>query len=535
MKNPRKFLRACIAISVLAAMALGIGCKNNSWSEKQSDAPGSPKQEFHLGVQAWIFNNMTFVEMLDEMDRLGIRYLQCYRKQKLGEGFGKDELFNHEMKPTTRRKVLSLLKKKNITLASYGVISGKGWEKDMEEWRRIFEFAKEMGMRDIAIEPKMEFWPEVLPGIAKLAKQYGIGVGIHNHANPNSPSDYMEKLKNYDAVIKLSPDTGHWARSGFDPVDGLKTTKGRIQSVHIKDLTGMKPAGVQDSSQKFHELPWGTGALNFAGQLLELRRQGFDGIVYLEYEHFTRDFPDEIALCVNYYRRAEKATDDELLKNAVLPQGYTSVEKVTDIKRKHDAGLWSQRPVPLFKDDLSNADFQSGSWTIKDGTLSPVATIVESRETDSNIWTKEDYGNFALAGEFKCAEKTDSGILIRCSDTRDWRQNAIEFQIFQGDTENPNHLVGAMFDCQEPGRQIEITPGEWYRFVLIAQDGELNFYLNGEHLNRIRLKKWTEAGKNPDGSSNKFTKACKDMPKSGKIGFQGGTPIEFRKLTIEKF
>ena len=55
-------------------------------------------------------------------------------------------------------------------------------------------------------------------------------------------------------------------------------------------------------------------------------------------------------------------------------------------------------------------------------------------------------------------------------------------------------------------------------------------------MNKVNLDLWKDAGRNPDGTANKFNKAYKDMPRVGRVGLQDhGTPIEFRNLFIEKF
>ena len=49
------------------------------------------------------------------------------------------------------------------------------------------------------------------------------------------------------------------------------------------------------------------------------------------------------------------------------------------------------------------------------------------------------------------------------------------------------------------------------------------------------LNKWTEPNKNPDGTSNKFNTAYKNMPREGYIGFQDhGQPVWFRNMKIKK-
>ena len=49
------------------------------------------------------------------------------------------------------------------------------------------------------------------------------------------------------------------------------------------------------------------------------------------------------------------------------------------------------------------------------------------------------------------------------------------------------------------------------------------------------LDKWTEAGKNPDGTENKYKKALKDFPREGLLGFQDhGKPCWFKNVKLKK-
>jgi hypothetical protein len=50
----------------------------------------------------------------------------------------------------------------------------------------------------------------------------------------------------------------------------------------------------------------------------------------------------------------------------------------------------------------------------------------------------------------------------------------------------------------------------------------------------MNLDQWTEAGKNPDGTPNKFKIAYKDMPRRGRIGLQDhGKPVWYRNIRIK--
>jgi hypothetical protein len=58
--------------------------------------------------------------------------------------------------------------------------------------------------------------------------------------------------------------------------------------------------------------------------------------------------------------------------------------------------------------------------------------------------------------------------------------------------------------------------------------------LNGEEVIDMDLNLWMEAHKNPDGTSNKFNTAYKDMPRVGNIGLQyHNHPIWFRNIKIK--
>jgi hypothetical protein len=53
----------------------------------------------------------------------------------------------------------------------------------------------------------------------------------------------------------------------------------------------------------------------------------------------------------------------------------------------------------------------------------------------------------------------------------------------------------------------------------------------------LDLDEWTEAGRNPDGSRNKFNVAYKELPRQGYIGLQDhrdGTKVWYRNIKIRE-
>ena len=182
---------------------------------------------------------------------------------------------------------------------------------------------------------------------------------------------------------------------------------------------------------------------------------------------------------------------------------------------------------PLFKEDLSNATFEEQGWAFENGNL-----VAKGK---GDIWTKERYGNFMLNLEFRCEEKTNSGVFFRCGDIQDWLHSSMEIQILQNnqDYENPKHHCGGLFDCKEPLSLEVKKPGEWNILIIVARDNKIYSLLNGKQVLGVDLDKWTEAHKNPDGTPNKFNNAYKEMPREGYIGLQyHGQPIVFRNMRV---
>ena len=182
---------------------------------------------------------------------------------------------------------------------NYGVV---GIPKDEAEARKVFEFAKTMGLRSITTESV-----DAIDTIEKMVKEYDIMVGFHDHPrqpnNPNyrmwDPNYILSVVKDRDSRIGSCADTGHWVRSNLNPVDCLRILKGRIISSHLKDLTIM---GRDEKGHDGHDLPFGTGVSDVPGILEELKAQGFDGNISIEYEYNWEHSTPDVAQCIGFVR-----------------------------------------------------------------------------------------------------------------------------------------------------------------------------------------------------------------------------------------
>ncbi len=187
------------------------------------------------------------------------------------------------------------------------------------------------------------------------------------------------------------------------------------------------------------------------------------------------------------------------------------------------AGEW----VTLFngKDLTGWTDAAGGAskWKVTDGTL-------QGQKGSGDIWTKERYGDFTLEVEFKTTG--NSGVFFRTDKPKDPVQTGIEIQV-----DNPGgpdkHSVGAIYDLVPPSKNLG-KKDDWNKYVITARGSMITVELNGEKVASMDLDKWTEAGKNPDGTVNKYSRALKDWKREGHIGFQDhDNKVWYRNVRIK--
>ncbi|MEQ1858320.1 MAG: sugar phosphate isomerase/epimerase [Chthoniobacteraceae bacterium] len=268
---------------------------------------------FVLGCQAYTFNRFTVFEAIEKTAYAGGKVIEFYPGQRLSPA-EPTLTFGHEPgrvkagaeakpRPATEPlgadeakavwdKVLAKCKQHGITPVAYGVV---GIPTDEAPARKIFEFAKTMGIRVINTESDKS-----IDMIEKLVKEFDIKVGFHDHPKrPNDesyrmwdPNYIVELTKGRDARIGSCADIGHWVRSGLKPVDCVKILKGRIVSAHIKDLDKPLPSG--------KDVHWGQGVSGVPAVLDEFRAQGFEGPLSVEYETNWETNAEDAKACIAF-------------------------------------------------------------------------------------------------------------------------------------------------------------------------------------------------------------------------------------------
>jgi sugar phosphate isomerase/epimerase len=441
-----------------------------------------------LTMQAYTFNDVTFYDTVARTKALGVKYVEAFYGQKVRDAC--DVAFG-DMNSTQRRVVRQMLQEQGVKLVNY--YAREDVPNSEVEYRKLFDFADEMGIEMIVSEPPIE----ALPLIDRLCREYGIGFAIHNHPKGHSlywdPNIAIMACAGRSRAIGVCADTGHWMRSGIEPLGAIKKlcTAGRLKSIHFKDLNVL-------GDPNAHDVIWGAGAGKAKEILAELARQNYKGTVTIEYEDDPGHNLSQIKGCVACFKKAEAELSDVPVQDVFAP-------------------------------DLSNAVMNPGAWVFDaNGVLSCVPGA------RGDIWTKELYGDFVLELDFKVPENGNSGVFIRTGNVRNPVNTGIEIQIHATTDGAAHGQCGAVYDCLSPSKTAVRKPGEWNHYIITCLDNKIYVNLNGEDIIDMDLDLWTEAHKNPDGSPNKFPTAYKDMPRAGYLGLQyHGNPVWFRNLKIK--
>jgi sugar phosphate isomerase/epimerase len=259
---------------------------------------------FAVSCQAWSFNRYTVMEAIERCAKTGAKCIEFFPGQPLSPD-DKDQpkdkrvKWDHNASDEVIAKVKAKLAEHKIRAVNYGVVGIPG---DEAGARKIFEFAKKMELWGVTTESTGSI--EV---ISKLAKEYDIHVGFHDHPKqPNNPKyrmwdpDYiLEVCKDKDERVGSCADTGHWITSGLDPVECVKKLAGKIQSSHLKDRAV--------SGKGSPDIIYGTGVGKVAEVLAEFKKQNLQGNISIEYEAHWEDNIEDMKKCVDFIREwAEK-------------------------------------------------------------------------------------------------------------------------------------------------------------------------------------------------------------------------------------
>jgi sugar phosphate isomerase/epimerase len=282
----------------------------------ESKTPHAEAIGWRLGLQAFSFYRITYVETLDAMKELGIQYIEIIPFQR----FSKEEPFmtSFNMKPEQRQAVLDAAKQAGVTIVSYGV---ENIPNDEVTARKIFQFGKHMDLERIVSEPPEDAYPL----IDRLCEEYDIDVAIHNHPRPSeywNPETVLSRLEGRSNRIGVCADTSHWVRSGFDVVEKLKLLEGRLKCFHFGDVEGharnqwlakfedpdQPDPSMGDMVRGIPNVVYGEGPSDMTAWLKEIHRQKIKGVFCIEafFERDAEEAKKMIVPCMEFFDAVAK-------------------------------------------------------------------------------------------------------------------------------------------------------------------------------------------------------------------------------------
>ena len=240
-----------------------------------------------IGPQIYSFNRFPFDEALKMIVACGTPHFEVFVGQKVSKDInvavGPDLL-----KPENSevlKKVKDLLAETGCIMHAVGVCGSS---------RPFFDFAAEFKIPLLNTEPNAR----ELENVNKLADEYKINVGLHNHPKPSyywDPDVVLGHLKDLGPRMGANCDTGHWLRSGLNPLECIKKLKGRITGFHIKDLKKREDGNFDADA------PFGQGVVGIAEIMKEVATHSIKVPFSIEYEAAWDSNQPKVAECIRFF------------------------------------------------------------------------------------------------------------------------------------------------------------------------------------------------------------------------------------------
>jgi sugar phosphate isomerase/epimerase len=281
----RAFLRSTAAATAAAAALPAV-------SEAGDPKPRDPFGGFTVGLQSYSLRHFKQLDqVLQRIHDLGLRYVEFYR----------------EHVPVTStdaqiKAVRNLCREHNVTPIAFGV---ERFTKDHAANRRLFEFARNLGVRYLSADPD----PESFESLDKLVGEFDIAIAIHPHGPINnkqlhryySAQRILDAVRGHDRRIGSCLDTGHLIRCAqppfdekLDPAAQVRAMGTRNFGLHLKD----------HDNQNHRDVVFGKGPLDVLGVLRALREVKFQGYISIEYEANPENPIPDIRACLDVLRES---------------------------------------------------------------------------------------------------------------------------------------------------------------------------------------------------------------------------------------
>lgn len=235
-----------------------------------------------IGIQTWTLRNLNFDQVVEFCVKHHITEIQA--------------IANH-VNPVApleeNKKKKEILDKNGLHIYTFGVA---GTSLDKEQNRKLFEFAKLMGIKVIVVEPG-DF--KIFDNLEELVKEYDIKIAIHNHGIKSmygNPAVVKNVIQHRDPRIGICLDTGWITSSRFDAAKVYQDYNGRVYDIHLKDKKVNNTANGDVATDTFI----GEGDTNFKALFKVLKDSKYPGVVSIETDNDLKDPTEHVAKALQY-------------------------------------------------------------------------------------------------------------------------------------------------------------------------------------------------------------------------------------------
>jgi len=188
-----------------------------------------------VGIPAAGFGQPTFWEAAAKVDALYVANLEGSSTQLLSSEVPKK--LDYELAPGEVTAVKDRLRALNLRMPAYFTPL---IDSDENSRRRLFGFAKDLGVETIISDPD----PQSLPEIDRLANEYGINVALLNRGRKDTPaywdpSRLLAVVEARSKRIGACVDVGYWIEEGIKPLEGLAVLKDRLLAISFRGAAAM--------------------------------------------------------------------------------------------------------------------------------------------------------------------------------------------------------------------------------------------------------------------------------------------------------
>jgi type 1 glutamine amidotransferase len=151
-----------------------------------------------------------------------VNYLEASSTQRVGGGIDKN--FDYNLTPEERKALKAKLGLEQILAYRLDALPG-----DTETRRKIFTFAKDMGVTTIVVP-----FASQLGGLDKLGDEFGVNVAVLG----GNAAVSMKAVEGLGKRVGIGIDTGSWIQDGLGAREGLAMVKDRLLYVRLRDRSG---------------------------------------------------------------------------------------------------------------------------------------------------------------------------------------------------------------------------------------------------------------------------------------------------------